>query len=300
MDTFLNFAECAMTGIALADTTINLAAGEGARFPNPGVGIDTAFNATIWNATDYPNPTDDPDREIVRCTARSTDALAVTRAQEGTISAAHNTAGKVYKFMAGLTAKTLTDISDGLAMPQAPNVVAVFDFIPVAQSGAITSTGGLATYHQTAHNKSAGDYVWIASADQAEYNGWHQVIDVPDVDHFTYTVSGSPASPSTGTSGVSVHVYGATGYGLSLLTSIEPSGTTAGKCTVTFNSTQATSAYPVLFTPGETSSGRPLYGYIWTRATTSFDVRTANMGAAGSTYTGEPANGNTLAIFGVT
>jgi len=29
-------------------------------------------------------------------------------------------------------------------------------------------------------------------------------------------------------------------------------------------------------------------------------VGTVNMGASGSTYTGEPANGNTLAIFGVT
>lgn len=70
------------SSITAAATTITLASGNGARFPNPTnpdfflltlIGLDGNGNESSW--------------EIVKCTARSTDSLTVTRAQEGTTAA---------------------------------------------------------------------------------------------------------------------------------------------------------------------------------------------------------------------
>jgi len=52
----------------------------------------------------------------------------------------------------------------------------------------VSSTAGIST----------GDYVEVSGADQAEYNGVHQVT-VTGGTTMTYTVTGSPASPATGT-----------------------------------------------------------------------------------------------------
>ena len=55
------------------------------------------FRLTWWNDSDYGDPTDDPSREIILVTARSSDTLTVTRGQEGTSAVNHNTAGKTYR-----------------------------------------------------------------------------------------------------------------------------------------------------------------------------------------------------------
>jgi len=109
MDAFKNFAKVTVsTGYDASATSIALTAGHGARLPA------APFNATWWNSTDYPDPTDDPNVEIVRVTAIASDTLTVTRAQESTGASTKNTASKTYKLIAGLTAKTLnTDIGSG-------------------------------------------------------------------------------------------------------------------------------------------------------------------------------------------
>lgn len=64
---------------AASGTSLVLAAGQGARFPDPAA--SGAFNLVIWPINDIPLPT---NAEIVRCTARSTDTLTITRTQETT------------------------------------------------------------------------------------------------------------------------------------------------------------------------------------------------------------------------
>lgn len=100
MDQAKNFAKGTVDGtIESTDTAITVLTGHGDRFPA------APFNAVIWNATDYPDPADDPVKEIVRVTARTGDILtAVDRAQEGTAAVDHNEAGKTYFIIAGLTA----------------------------------------------------------------------------------------------------------------------------------------------------------------------------------------------------
>lgn len=64
------------SSIGSGATSISLATGEGARFPSPSGG--DYFDLTLTQAGS------ETQWEIVRCTARSSDTLTVTRGQEGT------------------------------------------------------------------------------------------------------------------------------------------------------------------------------------------------------------------------
>lgn len=107
LDPVKNFAIVTVsTGYDASATSIALTSGHGARLPAPST--DGAFNLVWWNSTDYSNPADDPNVEIVRVTARSTDTLTVTRAQESTSASTKNTSAKTYK-MALVPTKKLRD-----------------------------------------------------------------------------------------------------------------------------------------------------------------------------------------------
>ncbi|MEO8273488.1 MAG: hypothetical protein ABI620_05445 [Chloroflexota bacterium] len=109
LDQALNFAKSDVSiGYNSAATSIVLATGGGAKFPT------VPFNA-VWYDSTYSDPADDPNVEIVRVTVISTDTLTITRAQEGTSAANHNTGGKTYKLIAGPTAKFVTDIGSTFA-----------------------------------------------------------------------------------------------------------------------------------------------------------------------------------------
>jgi len=59
-------------------TSLTVAAGHGARFPQPST--DGSFSATVWPSDANPDPT---NAEIVLVTARSGDVLTIARTQEG-------------------------------------------------------------------------------------------------------------------------------------------------------------------------------------------------------------------------
>lgn len=95
-----NFAKATVsTTYDASATSIVLTTGHGARFPT-----QIPFNVVWYNSTDYGDPSDDPNVEIVRVTAISTDTLTVVRGQEGTSASTKNTASKTYKMIAGLLA----------------------------------------------------------------------------------------------------------------------------------------------------------------------------------------------------
>ena len=109
LDPVKNFAKVLVsTGYDADDTSIVLETDEGAKLPAPAT--DGAFNVVWYNSSDYGDPGDDPNVEIVRVTARSTDTLTITREQEGTTAKTHNTAGKVYKMILAMTKKMIDDI----------------------------------------------------------------------------------------------------------------------------------------------------------------------------------------------
>jgi len=114
MDPVKNFAKCTVSqGYDDIATSIVLVAGDGAKLPDPST--EGAFNLVWWNSTDYPDPADDPNKEIVRCTARTTDTLTITRAQEGTTATVKNLSGKTYKMVLSFTKKGYDDIETGKA-----------------------------------------------------------------------------------------------------------------------------------------------------------------------------------------
>lgn len=70
----------------------------------------------------------------------------------------------------------------------------------VAQSftiTALTSTGSTATATAAGHNLATGVTITVAGANESEYNGSF-VVTVTGPNTFTYSISGSPASPATG------------------------------------------------------------------------------------------------------
>ena len=111
LDPVINFGKVEVsTGYDASATSIVLSSGDGAKLPST-----FSYNITWWNSTDYADPTDDPNVEIVRVTNRVTDTLTVIRAQESTSASTKNTGGKTYKMILSLTKKMVDDIGGGLA-----------------------------------------------------------------------------------------------------------------------------------------------------------------------------------------
>jgi len=109
LDATANFVKVTVsTGYNASATSIVLSSGQGALLPA------APFNLTWWNVTDYADPSDDPNVEIVRVTNIATDTLTVTRATEGPAASTKNTAGKTYKMLLGITTKMITDIGANL------------------------------------------------------------------------------------------------------------------------------------------------------------------------------------------
>ncbi len=109
LDPVVNFGKVTVsTGYSDLDTVIVLTAGHGSKLPNPS--IDNPFNLIWYDASQYPDPSDDPNVEIVRCTDNTTDVLTVERAQEGTLASSKNVPTSTYKMILSPTKKTIADI----------------------------------------------------------------------------------------------------------------------------------------------------------------------------------------------
>lgn len=53
------------------------------------------FMATMWNQTSYPDPSNDPNMEVVSVTGITGNVFNITRAQEGTAASAHSTGNNI-------------------------------------------------------------------------------------------------------------------------------------------------------------------------------------------------------------
>lgn len=112
LDPVKNFVFLEVSGSFLVGaSTITLVSGGAAKLPVPAT--DGAFNLTLWNETDFPNPAEAgaSDIEIVRVTSITGEVLTITRAQESTTAIA-STAGKTYKMLLGPTKKMIDDIEE--------------------------------------------------------------------------------------------------------------------------------------------------------------------------------------------
>lgn len=148
LDPAANFGKVAVNqGYVAADTSITLVATDPNLSQLPDPSTAGAYNVVWWDATTYTDPADDPNREIVRVTAKSTNVLTVTRAQESTTATDKNTSGSTYKMMLAPTAKLVSDLNS-LAI----DVGSVYGYVTDAAYGA---TGDGSTDDYTALNAAA-------------------------------------------------------------------------------------------------------------------------------------------------
>ena len=81
--------------------------GNGAKFP---LAADGEYNLVWWNNTDYADPADDPQVEIVRVVSTVGDVFTILRAQEGTSATNKNVPNKTYKMVLSFTQHVLDEI----------------------------------------------------------------------------------------------------------------------------------------------------------------------------------------------
>ena len=123
---------------ATSGTSLVVTAATGADFPAPGNG----FWATIWDAALYADPTNDPAMEIVLVTARSTDTLTITRAQQGT--AARTVAvGDAIALL--WTASNVTDMTGAINTAETAITSKFWDAVVAASGGDYTDLGSALT-----------------------------------------------------------------------------------------------------------------------------------------------------------
>lgn len=158
MPTFLsvknNAASTLAANITDTATSLTVATGEGARFP------DSNFHITI-------------EDEILKCTTRTGDVLTVTRAQEATVAAAHAAAKAV---RLNITAKAISDLN-----------TAVGD---TAHSTLTTGIHGVGSKHLAAI-ESAGAEAPLKTDTLRSSGGVFFHCDFQTVDKWTLAVGGS-------------------------------------------------------------------------------------------------------------
>jgi hypothetical protein len=84
-----------------------------------------------------------------------------------------------------------------LTTPKSLSGVGAANAVPNFSVSAISRSDTTATVTLAAHGFAAGDSIVIGGADQSAYNGTFTVVSAT-TDTFTYTVSGTPVSPATG------------------------------------------------------------------------------------------------------
>lgn len=114
------------SGINSSATSITLTTGQGARFPTLSAG--DYFYATLVDTSN--------NLEIVKCTARSTDVLTVTRAQENTTARSYSTGDRIE---IRLTAQTFVDA----AGVTSSDITTALGYTPANKAGD-TFTGAVA------------------------------------------------------------------------------------------------------------------------------------------------------------
>lgn len=90
------------TGYDDNDVSIVLTTGHGALLPDPA--IEGPYRLVWWNSTDFGDPSEDADKEIVLVTGKSSDTLTVVRGYDGTPASNKDVGGKTYSMILALTA----------------------------------------------------------------------------------------------------------------------------------------------------------------------------------------------------
>ncbi len=105
------------------------------------------------------------------------------------------TAGATVTVQNAVTVRVTAKDADTAAAIESARVLL---YVSTGSSVTITRASSTATVSHTAHGYSTGQKVVILGADQGEYNGI-KTITVGGANDYTFTVSGTPTTPATGT-----------------------------------------------------------------------------------------------------
>lgn len=159
----------------------------------------TSTGTTTYN---FRNITFDGNTNDVRVDFPSTATVVINILEGGDTPTIDNVNGSTVNVVNAKVVKVTAIDASTLAVIQNVRILLEADTggdLPVAETVTITRSGTTATVSHTAHGLTAGEKVSIRRADQQEYNGVFIVATVVDANSYTYTVSGSPATPATGT-----------------------------------------------------------------------------------------------------
>ncbi len=258
-------------GINSSATSITLTTGQGARFPTLSAG--DYFYATLVDTSN--------NLEIVKCTARSTDVLTVTRGQEGTTARAYSAGDRIEIRITAQTFLDATAITPTAVSDQTNSSTGYFDLPSgtTAQrpgsptTGAIrfnTSISAPEIYDGTAWQNIGAKFP-TASGGTITTSGNYKYHFFSGSDNFTVSDTGNSAGANT----FDVLVVGGGGA-----SSIQHSGGAgAGGLILRTNLSLATGIYPIVVGAGATVTSN----------TNSDD-----------TYRSAGANGSNSSAFGLT
>ena len=154
------------SGISDSATSITVASGNGALFPS--LTGSEYFYATLIDASN--------NLEIVKCTARSSDVLTVTRAQESTSARAFSTGDRIEL---RITAQSIVDATTSIPNSSLANSAITLNGSSVSLGGSATIGTDWQAVKTSAYTASAGEAVFANTSGGA----------------FTLTL---PSSPSQG------------------------------------------------------------------------------------------------------
>ncbi len=163
LDQVLNFAKVTVsTGYDASATSIILTGGDGAKLPDPATGN---YNLVWWDATSYGDPSDDPKKEIVRVTGKSTDTLTVTRNQESSGASTKNTADRTYKMILSFTKKSYDELGTSTTVADTASAT-TWPLLTESVTGTLApkSDAGL-TYNATTAALTVGSLITAGTVD---------------------------------------------------------------------------------------------------------------------------------------
>jgi len=195
---YCNFISADDDAITISSTTLNVT---DCNFINPtshGVEVTAtgtyAFNNLQFSGTGASGPYD-----VENTTA---GLVTIQNTNDSNTAYYENTGGGTTDIQSAVTLKVTIKDPSGNAIVGARVLMEAGDgtgSAPFEESVTITRVDTTATVTHTAHGLSTGQMVNIRGANQPEYNGAGKVITKIGADSYSYQVSGTPATPATGT-----------------------------------------------------------------------------------------------------
>jgi hypothetical protein len=204
-----NVTMTSTTGVAVGDYVFGTSIAPNAKVVSitnsTTVVVDIANTGTVSGTLTFNQLPNEPDlpssgfKMKIRVLTNTTNSTAITNlttysfSDSTTRSQALYTLDPVLVKVTAKSATTLAAISDARVIVEAETGGP----LPSSASVTITRSGSVATVSHSAHGISDGTQVIIRGANQDEYNGIFTITNVT-TDSYDYTVSGTPATPATG------------------------------------------------------------------------------------------------------